>query len=973
MRSQFRTGLFRTLPWAIFVSTLLSFVGLAPAQTVNTGATFGEVINLGGEPRDLVLDELRGRVYLVNSNASRIDVYNYREKRLENPIQVGNQPIAAAMSMDNAFLYVTNNASSTLVQIDLGRDQISNIVSLPARPEGVAVGVDGRVLITTQGTGIGNTANTLLLFDPRQDSALQLTQVPTPATLGTPNPLPPVVVGRPALAFPGRLARTPDGNFIIGMVAINQSTNQASTVLFVYEVASGTVLRNRSVTGQSTVLAVSPDGARFMAGSTLYETASLSVQGQFNVANLPFFLNGNFSQGFNNQFNDGGSAFSPDAETVYASFNNSGGAAAPVANVLLVANSRNLGSRLGIKLPESVRGRMVISSDGADLFSISNSGILYLPVSTLFDYPILQPDATQIFLAIDDCNRGIARTAVRIGNLGKGRLTFAVPNPGAALVAQISTGVAPATITLVMEPGRSGVTRQAGTNLYTGASTNTGNPLNIVLSSLDAINLPPVIRVYMNFRNPDQRGVVYPIPTNPNNNAQGLIDMVLDEPRGRLYISNAGFNRIEVFDTRRQRLLQPIEVGQLPRAMAMSLDGSTLYVGNAGGENIQLVDLETSRVVDKVNFPPIPRAGNAAPIAPEAMAVTTSGLQFIMSNGSMWRLTGSDAVLRSQDTVRPVTFAGPRYMAASSDGRQLVVLSSNNNGSAYLFDGVIDNFTAGRQIYGQAVTSYFGPLAAGPGGGYFLAGGQILSQSLVPVGGAERPGAQQVQFPTQPGQPPTITTVSAGQRNVASVFPLSETRFLRATTPVRQNITTATRDDARTTLELVDIRTQSESVAAVLPENPQFTVFGATRINVPSRQMILDARGENAYAISISGLTVLPLRSDNTTQPRLPAGIRAVVNSNDGTPNFRPGSFVSITGTSLASTAAADSLPLPTVLGGACVTLNDVPLPLINTSPTQISAQIPENVRPGQNVLQVRSLATAQSSEPIVVTVQRAP
>ncbi|MBY0375132.1 MAG: hypothetical protein K2Q23_14135, partial [Bryobacteraceae bacterium] len=153
----------------------------------------------------------------------------------------------------------------------------------------------------------------------------------------------------------------------------------------------------------------------------------------------------------------------------------------------------------------------------------------------------------------------------------------------------------------------------------------------------------------------------------------------------------------------------------------------------------------------------------------------------------------------------------------------------------------------------------------------------------------------------------------------------------------------------------------------------QFTVFGATRINVPSRQMILDARGENAYAISISGLTVLPLRSDNTTQPRLPAGIRAVVNSNDGTPNFRPGSFVSITGTSLASTAAADSLPLPTVLGGACVTLNDVPLPLINTSPTQISAQIPENVRPGQNVLQVRSLATAQSSEPIVVTVQRAP
>lgn len=50
---------------------------------------------------------------------------------------------------------------------------------------------------------------------------------------------------------------------------------------------------------------------------------------------------------------------------------------------------------------------------------------------------------------------------------------------------------------------------------------------------------------------------------------------------------------------------------------------------------------------------------------------------------------------------------------------------------------------------------------------------------------------------------------------------------------------------------------------------------------------------------------------------------------------------------------------------------NDMALPLIQTSRRQISTQIPAEVRPGQNVVQVRSLATAQSSDPIVVTVQR--
>ncbi|MBY0507965.1 MAG: hypothetical protein K2X03_28895 [Bryobacteraceae bacterium] len=967
---QFRSIAFHALKTG-FAFGLVVLSGLA--QTVNTGATFGNVINLGGEPRDIVLDELRGRLYLVNANANRIDIYDYRQNRITGNIPVGTFPNAAAMSPDNAFLYVANVTSSSLTQIELGTDRVTSIISLPARPEGVAVGIDGRVLITTQGTGVNNATNTLLLYDPRQESGLQISSVPSPPTITTPNPLPAVFVGRPATAFPGRLITTPDGNFIIGMVAINQTANTAATTLFVYEVASATVLRNRTVTGQSTVLSISPDGAYFMAGSTLYDAANLNVIAQSTIANLPFQLPVNQFNNFNAQANFGGSSFSPDGATVFGAFNNAATGQRTTSATLLIANSRNLGASLGIKLPESVTGRMVISKDGADLFAISESGLTRLPISTLFDYPILQPETTQVFLAIDECNKGVSRAGVRIANLGKGRLTFSVPNTGAALVTQISTGVAPADITFIMEPGRAGVVRQAGTNLYTGAANNTGNPVNVILSSLQAINIPNTIRVYMNFRNADQRGVVYPVPVTPNNNSEGLWDMILDEPRGLLYLTNSGFNRIEVFDTRAQKFLAPIEVGQLPHMMAMALDGSQLYVGNTGGESIQIVDLDSRRLVDSVRFPALPRAGNQAVIRPVALAMSVSGLQFIMSNGGFWRVTGMDAIPRQANTVTPATIPGPQYMAASPDGRQIIVMGGS--GIGYLYDGLIDNFTTSRVIYNtQPPLSYFGPLAASPASGYFLAGGQILSPSLTPIGGAERPGVTQFGPPAQPGQPPVQTIVSSGQRNVASVFPLSENRFIRATTPVRQNITAATRDDARTVLEIVDIRTQAETVAGVIPENPQFSVFATQRANVPSRQLVVDSTGSIAYSINISGLTVTPLvQTSGATQPRLPNGIRSIVNSTDGTTNFRPGSFVTISGQNLALAARADQVPLPTVLGGTCVVFNDVALPLITTGPGQISAQIPETVRAGQNVMQIRSLATAQASDPIVVTVQRQP
>jgi len=943
-------------------------------QTV--GATFGDVISLpGGTPADVVLDESRQQLYLVNNSTSLVYVLDYTAGIVIASIGVGKSPVAAAISMDGAYLYVTSGAtpvqtasgSPLLNVIDLSHNQVVQSVVLPSIPQGVEVGNDGRVLVSMLGTGVvsGVPQGTLAVFDPALSAGQQLLPVTVPALPTTPAPLPPTTFTRPVKIFTGSLLRTPDGQFIVGVI----TPTAATTYVFVYEVASGIVLRNRTISGASTVLSMAPDGSRFMAGMTMFDTATLGIVAQENNANAAF----TFTGAFNTQQNIGGSVFTPDGSTLYAAFNtaaNTNPAPPSLSSTLLVNDPANLAIRLALKLPESIVAKMVTLSDGSQAWGLSDSGILHLPVGNLYDYPILQPETTQVFLAQDECNRGIAAGTLNVNNLGKGKLTFSVVSTGnSALVYKQASGLAPSNISFTMEPGRSGVLRQPGTNIWTGAGTSQGAPLNVTISSPEAINIPPVIRVYMNYRQSDQRGVIYPRPTTPNSNTnnvanaggnEGLQDLVLDEARGKLYITNSGYNRIEVFDLQKQHFVDPIPVGQMPHQMALGTDGTTLYVGNTGGESISVVNLDLGRVVNTVSFPPIPRNGTVAVIYPRTLAMGLFGLQFVMSDGSQWKVvSGDQATVRPADSVTPVRLTGgPAFgMQATPDSRY--ILTMNGSGSAYLYDGLADTYISSRQLFTGTIQGYYGVVGAGPSGSYFLSDGLILNPALTLIGGSSQPGST------------TSTAGTTGLRNVAAVTPLDGSNFLRLTTPVRASITAVTRDDARTTLELVNVGTGAVTLAGVAPENPVVNVFGTTRFNTNPRQMVVDSAGTTVYAITLSGLSVVSLATSSVgTRPIINSGSKGIVNATDGSTTFKPGSFITINGQNLASLATADMIPPPTVLGGSCVTFGDVAVPLLSTSSGQIQAQVPTNLQAGTQVVAVRSLATAQASDPVAVTVK---
>jgi uncharacterized protein (TIGR03437 family) len=138
-------------------------------------------------------------------------------------------------------------------------------------------------------------------------------------------------------------------------------------------------------------------------------------------------------------------------------------------------------------------------------------------------------------------------------------------------------------------------------------------------------------------------------------------------------------------------------------------------------------------------------------------------------------------------------------------------------------------------------------------------------------------------------------------------------------------------------------------------EGPLAKVQGNQTQRISGRTLAMDPSGNTAYALTTSGLSVIPLTP-------IPPSDRPAVNQNGVVSqanllvSLAPGSLASINGKNLASGGAAGSGSLPTVLGGSCITLNNVPLPLMATSDNQVNVQIPVELAAGTYPLVVRSI-----------------
>src|SRR5579872_1462522 len=120
------------------------------------GATFGQVVSIGGQASDLALDEGRGVLYIANFTANRVEVMSLSNNTIQTSINVAAQPSALALSPDDRFLVVThygnaaapNSSTNALTVIDL-TSNASRTFALGSAPLGVAFGINGIALVVT--------------------------------------------------------------------------------------------------------------------------------------------------------------------------------------------------------------------------------------------------------------------------------------------------------------------------------------------------------------------------------------------------------------------------------------------------------------------------------------------------------------------------------------------------------------------------------------------------------------------------------------------------------------------------------------------------------------------------------------------------------------------------------------------------------------------------------------------------------
>jgi uncharacterized protein (TIGR03437 family) len=137
-------------------------------------------------------------------------------------------------------------------------------------------------------------------------------------------------------------------------------------------------------------------------------------------------------------------------------------------------------------------------------------------------------------------------------------------------------------------------------------------------------------------------------------------------------------------------------------------------------------------------------------------------------------------------------------------------------------------------------------------------------------------------------------------------------------------------------------RVHTSDGTAVLPTGVvEAGLLGSITAQFTRTLAVLPSRSE-IVAMTTSGVTILPPNYDASVAAPF---ITGAVSAADLKSPVAPGGLMAVLGTNLSGTNQATSeVPLPTVIGDSCLTVNGAPTHLLFVSPTQVNAQVPSQV-----------------------------
>ena len=418
------------------------------------------------------------------------------------------------------------------------------------------------------------------------------------------------------------------------------------------------------------------------------------------------------------------------------------------------------------------------------------------------------------------------------------------------------------------------------------AETGT-SAIQLSFTSNVAVNLPKNVRVLVNSRQPNQRGTFIDVPGT-------LVDMISNPIKDEFYVLRQDLNQVLVFNgTNNTQNQTPLRTCTKPMSMTITYDRTMLLVGCDNSHLISVFDLATLTPLPPI-YAPRSYVQSIASSAKATLALMRDGggeqpqihsVDLFSLTTSMYPQLGVYQNTLPLNTVLAPAPNGASIMAASSDG------------SVMLYDATVDTFTISRKDF----TSLAGAYAASSFGQYVI-GNMLFDSSLVETATIQ---------PTN-GLSSGFTFV--GQNGFFISAPDSASPGVLA-------------------------RVSAADGTAMLPTGVvEAPLLGSTGAEF-TRTLVVLSSGSEIVAMTTSGITILPPQYDALVAAPL---ITGAVSAADLKSPVAPGGLMAVLGMNLSgSNIATSEVPLPTVIGDSCLTVNGAPTHLLFVSPTQVNAELP--------------------------------
>jgi uncharacterized protein (TIGR03437 family) len=807
------------------------------------------------------------------------------DNTIHSSINVLAWPGAIALSPDSRHLVVahycngvtTPACTNALTSIDLTANS-QQTLSLASPPLGLAFLSTGQALVVT--------TTQFLTFNPSTgQTALLGTIANVAASLAT-------SFG----TFPGeilqtQLATSKDGSTIWGIA----SAGAANQLIFRCTAPSFAVSASFYITSPPLLPRISPaaDGSYAMVGYALID-ASFTLRGRYPTVLASTNITGSAVDSVN------GVVYSQIPDT-----NQPTGPSGTHQPAMVLMDSDNLTYRDRITIPEDMVGRAVLSSNGANMYAISESGVMVLPVGSLNSSHRVQATQEDILVATNFCNRGVLSQSLTITDPGGGQTDFTVKTSQPGITILPAGGVTPATVQVFIDP--TVVPSSGGTNAIF---------LNI--SSVGAVNNPRPVRLLINNPDPSQRGTVIDQP--------GMLTDILPDPaRNRFYVVRQDMNQVIVLDAGSMSALATLRTATSPNTMAMTLDGHYLLVGHDDAQVLMVYDLNSLQWAGSVVLP----GGHFS----RSIAVSNAGiLALVRSEGSDGPAL-IDSVNLQAGTAAPPASLGIFKNAGSLSSQ--AVLAPSPSGANILYaapDGTVALYTAAANTFvnSRKDLSSLGGAYAASDYGLFVVGNSFFNSSLVPAGAVSSSALPSSGF----------SFVAQGGYMASAVSPSSAGSVLKV------NSLPATSSSPVLVSEAPLLPGGTAPIlggwgidgSGAVSTHAQFSFVRSIAPMIPNN----GASASLVALLSTSGVTVLA--SDYSAGVVTPS-ITGIASAADGSASVAPDELVSIYGRNLSQISfSASSTPLSTSLGDSCLGVNGQPIPLLYVSSQQINGQLPAGV-----------------------------